>query len=428
MSARRIRWVFWSLTFLQWFPVGFLLPVLVLTMDERGIGLGQIGVTFAAYGVTTAILELPTGSLADAMGRKPVLILATVLHTAMAILWLFGATFPLFLVGAVVGGVGRALSTGPLEAWYVDSVREIDPNAPIRRGLAGAGVANALGIALSSLTVAGLSSIPGLVGDGPVISALRLPPLLAALSSFAHFMAISSLIEERREHLTSTRAVMAAIPRTMRRVLRLAVGPGRMRLILLTMAMIGIALASVEMLYQPMFSDMMDSTTSATRLFGFLAFGLAMSAGVGSAFAGAVPENRSHPAAVASGALLACGVAIIAFGQAGSVLPAAVLFLAIYVLNGFFGPFVEHLLHSESTSAERSTMVSAGSLSIQSGVLVTGTVVAQIAARSSIPAAITVAGIVMFTACILLGRLFLRHREPVPANPKHTDGVPRDWR
>lgn len=414
MTDRHIRWVFWSLTFLQWFPIGFLLPVLVLTMDERGVGLGQIGVTFAAYGITTAILELPTGSLADAMGRKPVLMMSALLHTAMAVLWLFSSTFPLFLIGAVVGGVGRALSTGPLQAWYVDSLHELAPNRPIRPGLAGAGVANGFGIALSSLAVAGLSFIPGLPGDGPVISALRLPALLAATFSIVHLIAIYLLVTENREHLTSIKAVAKAIPRTITRVSRLAVGAGPMRLILLAMAMIGVALASVEMLYQPLFSDMIASTTSATRLFGFLAFGLAMSAGVGSAIAGAVPESRSQPAAVASGTLLVAGVVIIAFGHAVSVLPAAILFLVIYVLNGFAGPFIDQLLHSESTSAERSTMVSAGSLSIQSGVLVTGTVVAQLAARASIPVAITVAGVFMFAACLLLGRLFLRHGRPAP--------------
>ncbi len=411
MTIKRIRWIFWTLTFLQWFPVGFMLPVFVLTMDERGVTLGQIGLVFATYGITTALLELPTGGLADAIGRKPVLMMASLLNVAMMVVWLSGDTFPIFMAGAFIGGVGRALSTGPLVAWYVDSVHDLDPDNPIRAGLAGAGAADALGIAISSLAVAGLSFIPDLPADGPIVSTLRLPPLLAALSATLHLAAIWLLIEERRDHLTSIKEVTKTVPKTVSHVIGLGLRSGPMRLVFAAMLLIGVGLASVELLYQPFFSDMIGSTTNATRLFGFLAFGFALAAGGGSALAALVPEDRVHPAPVTSVSLMIAALIVVGFGQTGSVGPAVGLFLATYVVVGFAGPFIDQLLHAGATSAERSTMVSAGSLSTQGGVLVTGILIAQIAANYSIPTALAAAGGAIVTASILMIRIYTRHGE-----------------
>ena len=59
---------------LRWLPTGLMIPVFVLLALERGIGLAEIGVIFAVQGFVVLALELPTGGLADALGRKPVLL------------------------------------------------------------------------------------------------------------------------------------------------------------------------------------------------------------------------------------------------------------------------------------------------------------------------------------------------------------------
>ena len=68
------------LTALDWFPVGLTVPVLVLLAQVRDLTLGQIGFVFALFGVLGALLELPTGGLADVLGRRPVLLAAALLH------------------------------------------------------------------------------------------------------------------------------------------------------------------------------------------------------------------------------------------------------------------------------------------------------------------------------------------------------------
>jgi len=42
-------------------------------MQDRGLTLAQVGMVSATQSIVVLLLELPTGGLADAVGRRPVL-------------------------------------------------------------------------------------------------------------------------------------------------------------------------------------------------------------------------------------------------------------------------------------------------------------------------------------------------------------------
>ena len=90
---------------------------MVLLAQVRGLTLGKIGFVFAVFGVLGALLELPTGGLADVLGRRPVLLAAAVLHVLSCLAFAVAQDVPGFLVAVVLMAVGRALYSGPLEAW-----------------------------------------------------------------------------------------------------------------------------------------------------------------------------------------------------------------------------------------------------------------------------------------------------------------------
>lgn len=77
LSAQAVERRFLALRGLRWAPIGLMIPVMVLLLTERGFSLTEIGATAAAPGLMVLLLELPTGGLADALGRRPVLLLAT---------------------------------------------------------------------------------------------------------------------------------------------------------------------------------------------------------------------------------------------------------------------------------------------------------------------------------------------------------------
>lgn len=136
LDARGARRRFLLLRGVRWLPTGLLIPVLVLLLLDRGLTLGQIGLVTAAQGLVVMLLELPTGALADALGRRRVLLGAIGAEAAAVALLIVADSLPAFVVVFAVQGVYRALDSGPLDAWYVDTAQAAEPDADIERGLA----------------------------------------------------------------------------------------------------------------------------------------------------------------------------------------------------------------------------------------------------------------------------------------------------
>jgi predicted MFS family arabinose efflux permease len=306
------------------------------------------------------------------------------------------------VVGAVVGGVSRALSSGPLEAWYVDTIHAFDSEAPIRSGLAGAEVAGALGLALGSLSVTLITFIPGIASDETALSAIRLPVLLATGFAVIGAIAITVLMNEQAPAVHSVRAALADVPVVVRRAFDIARRPGTIQLLLAAGVLLGLAFSAVELFYQPMFRDMVDSTASATRLFGVLALGLSLASAVGSAVASRVPEGgRVHPGQVGAVSFAFVAAGVVGLSLSTTVLVGAAYFIGIYATAGFAHPFSQQILHAGVSASERATMLSGWSLSFQVGVLITGLGLAQIAERSGIASALWLAAGALVLASLL---------------------------
>ena len=145
-NTQKVRRRFLVLRGLRWLPTGLLVPVLVLVLLDRGLSLAQLGVVFAGQGLMVLVLELPTGGLADAIGRRTVLLVATVFEVAAFVLLIGARSVPLLVLAAGLMGVYRALESGPLDSWYVDTAQAVDADADIERGLSQAGVVTGLAI------------------------------------------------------------------------------------------------------------------------------------------------------------------------------------------------------------------------------------------------------------------------------------------
>src|SRR4051794_28149313 len=82
-------------------------------MRDRGLSFGQIGMVAATMSVVVLVLELPTGGLADAVGRRPVLLAAGALDLVAMAIFLVARTPVAFMVAWGVEGATRALESGP---------------------------------------------------------------------------------------------------------------------------------------------------------------------------------------------------------------------------------------------------------------------------------------------------------------------------
>jgi MFS family permease len=390
---------------LRWLPVGFALPILVLIPTERGIDLPTVGIVFATYGVTTALLELPTGGLADAVGRKPVLLVATVADASLLLALAFGTHPWHFVLGAFGGGVGRALLTGPLQSWYVDSVRAIDPKVALRRGLASAGLVEGVALAVGAAASALLPTIGAdLPVDGPV-SQLTLPIYGALVAEALSFGAVLVLVHELpRARAAGWTATARSVPEVVGDGVRLATGSRDLRLLVAVFVTSAIAYVGVEVLWQPRFATLLGGTSRATQTFGYVVIGMSVGAGVGAWLADRVPGPLARrPARVGALALVAAAGAMVVLASADSFALAVAAFIAVYTAGAMRGVVAAELLHERVPSTHRATMVSVQSLSEQLGNVIASLMLTRVAASAGIPAAWLIgAGLLVLAAGLVL--------------------------
>src|SRR5699024_4310979 len=111
LSPTAARRVFLTLTATRWMPVGFIVGILVLWMLERGLSLPSAMSAMAVIGFVVLLLELPTSGFADALGRRPVLIVAALANLASMVALILAHSFTGFVIVAVLTGVFRALDS-----------------------------------------------------------------------------------------------------------------------------------------------------------------------------------------------------------------------------------------------------------------------------------------------------------------------------
>jgi len=360
---------FVGLTALRWLPVGITIPVTVLLALARGLSLADVGVVFLVHSVLVVLLELPTGGLADALGRRPVLVVSGLLHLGSCAVYASAHSVAAFTAGTVLLAVGRALDSGPLESWYVDTVHLTDPAADVVPGLSRAGIADCLALALGSVA-GGLA--PGLL-DGSSSSLLVLPYVAACVLDLVSVAAVLALVTptgpaRSAPALGALRTGVRAVPTTVREAVRLSLRDAGLRQVLALAAVGGLALGTLELLGPPLFAELAGSRAGGSAVFGVV---MAVSFLAGAAGAALTPRVRRLLRGSTRGAVacleLAGGLAL--FGIAGSraVVAAAAAYAGYYLANAARWPLLHAVLHSRVASEHRSTALSANSLALQAG-------------------------------------------------------------
>ncbi|WP_437033373.1 MFS transporter [Streptomyces sp. enrichment culture] len=425
---------------LFWLPPGLAMAPLVLLFTERGMALAAIAGFFAAHSLTVAAVELPTGGLSDALGRRPVLAAAGALNAiALLIVGLAGTAWVLVL-GMVLMGTARALASGPAEAWYVDTVQSAaGPDADLRTGLARGSSATSAALALG-LVLGG--SVPWLLGRtadlGPrltqatsgLVLPLSVPVLLGAAVEVLFLCYVLAALRELPRPPVTARSVLRGIPGVVLSGVRLGGRDAMVRRVLLSAAAAGSAVAAIELLMPGRAVSLTGAPESGALLFAALACGGFVCAGLGSHLAPpAARLTGSGERAVLAGlgtatvGLLLLG-ATAAWSHPVSTGLVVAAFGLVYLGLGMAGPNENELLHRRTPGDARATALSVQSLAQQSVGAVTGVVVGALA-PGPLPW--------LLTACVLLAGtlLWIRRGDGPPAsgtpgapNTSGTCGVP----
>lgn len=115
--------------FRMFFTARFYYPVYALLFLDYGLTLEQFGILNGIWAVTIVLLEVPSGALADTLGRRKLLIWAGVCMILEMLVLLIapinGGTlmFVLFAFNRVLSGIAEAAASGADEALAYDSLK-----------------------------------------------------------------------------------------------------------------------------------------------------------------------------------------------------------------------------------------------------------------------------------------------------------------
>jgi DHA1 family tetracycline resistance protein-like MFS transporter len=403
LSPTQIRRRFLLLHGLRWLPTGLLIPVLVLLPLERGLTLAQYGAAAAAQGLVVLAFELPTGGLSDALGRRPVLLVACVVNLASLAVLAFADTFALFMLVYLLQGVYRALDSGPLEAWYVDSALAADPDADYEIGLTRSGVVIGVSIAAGALASGGLVALgPLRFGSWGQVSALTVPVLIAIILTLVLLVAVALLLHEVRPGRG-----MAALRRSLRGV-PAAVGGAlmllrRSRVVLALVAVEvfwGFGMITFESLTPVRLAEVVGDPDKAAALLGPAGSAAWLASAAGAAL---VPLLARRIGAPWTGAVLrvAHGVTVVGMALFAGPLGVIAAYLVCYAVHGAANPVHSGLLHRQVDGPYRGSLISLNSMASQPAAALGLVVLTGIAQTQSVSTALLVGAVVLAAAAPL---------------------------
>ncbi len=414
LTTHAIRRRYYAITFLVWFATALPLSLSVLLAQARGIGLAEVGLALGVYSLTIVALEVPTGGLADAVGRKRVALLAFALAALYNLAFLFAFSFSTLLLAMVLYGISRALSSGALDAWFVDALQTADPQVDLQPALAGAETVSLAALGLGTLLGGALPRLfAALPPDGTAIITPLAVPFLAALALKLLLVAAVALLirEERPTRSASWRAGFRAVPALVRDAAQLSRANPRLLLLMSASLVAGLAVISLEALWQPHFAALpgVVGDSPPTLLLGVLMAG-SFGAGMGGNLLAGWLSRRLGGRHALVGALsrLLQGGTILALAAAGALVPAAGFFWLAYLMGGVGLSPHATLLNAEIPAERRSAMLSVQSLAAYLGSFIGGAGLGAVAEHASIPAAWLIAG--ALTVVSLLPYLLLDTR------------------
>lgn len=97
----------------------------MLYLAYKGLSLVEIGILEGLFHVVSLICEVPTGAIADILGRKNTIVIGRLLSALSSILMLLGTSFGGFAIAFAIQAISYNLNSGSEEALVYDSLKLI---------------------------------------------------------------------------------------------------------------------------------------------------------------------------------------------------------------------------------------------------------------------------------------------------------------
>jgi MFS family permease len=397
-ASRRILVGYFTLAGLYTLSAALIWGVNTLFLLDAGLSFFEVFVANAAFSAGMVLFEVPTGVVADTLGRRVSFLLSVSVLAATTLMYVglaqVGAGVVAFSVVSVFMGLGYTFYSGAMEAWLVDA-------------LAVTGYAGLLDrVFARGQQVTGVAMLVGTVGGGLLGQIdLSVPyvvraVLLGAVFVVAYVVMHDLGFEPRR---VSARELPSEVARNARAGIEFGWGQRGLRLVMLaSMLQLGFVTWAFYAA-QPYMLDLLDS--DAVWVAGFVAAGIALSTIAGNQVVSFASRwcGRRTTLLLAAGAVLTVSAVVV--GLAGSFWVALPALLLMTASMGVTSPVRSAYLHQVVASEQRATVVSFDSMISNGGGIVGQIGLGALGEARAVGTAFVVGALATVGALPLLGRV-----------------------
>jgi len=362
------------------------MPIVIPFYESNGLSMKDIMVLQAVYSIAIVVLEIPSGYLADVIGRRKTLIIGAMFGTIGFTTYSFSFGFLGFLVAEIILGIGQSCISGADSAMLYDSLLERGEEKKYTRfegritsiGNIAEAVAGILGGLLAGIT-------------------LRAPYFAQAFVAFIALPAAITLVEPARKVPLIKAGIMEIV-----RIARFALVQDRpLRRNILFSAITGTATLTMAWFAQPFF----EYTNIDIVWFGLLWTSLNLTVAITSYTAHYFEKKLGQtPSILLISTLIPLGY--LALSRFHLPLGLIILYL-FYLIRGYATPVLKDYINRITASNIRATVLSVRNFIIRLLFALTGPLLGWIKDIYSLPQALTLAGIIFLILSIITAILFL---------------------
>jgi MFS family permease len=397
-TERRVLAGYYTLAGLYTLSAAAIWGVNTLFLLDAGLDFFEVFAANAAFSAGMVVFEVPTGVVADTLGRRVSFLLSVAVLCATTLLYValarVEAGLLAFALVSLAMGLGFTFYSGAMEAWLVDA-------------LAATGSTGALdAIFARGQQVTGAAMLVGTVGGG-LLGQLDLAlPYLVRSGLLVAVFAIAFVV--MHDVGFQPRRVRAAdIPAEVARQARAGVAFGwrqqQLRLLMLASVVQVGFFAWAFYASQPYLLDLLAS--DAVWVSGFVAAGIALSAIAGNQLVHLLSQRCGRRTTMLLGAAIVQTAAAVAVGVASSFWVALAALLVVTAGAGVTSPVRQAFLHQLVPSERRATVVSFDSMVSNAGGLTNQVGLGALGDARSVGSAFVAGGLATALAIPMFARL-----------------------
>ncbi|NDJ33298.1 MAG: MFS transporter [Chloroflexi bacterium] len=419
MTPREITRSYYWIAGLYTLSASLIWGVNTLFLLDAGLNIGQVFIANAFYTVGTVLFEIPTGVVADTLGRRvsfllsaAVLVVATLGYVAGS---LIDAGLLWFMVFSVFLGLGFTFYSGAVEAWLVDALDATGYEGELDNVFA------------RSAQITGAAMLIGSVGGGLIGTINIVIPFAAraAMLAMVFVVAFHMMHDIGYEPKPLT---LQKIPVEMRRLAADSVRFGwtqpQLRMLMLVAFIQYGFMGWAFYAWQPYFLELFGDP-DAVWIAGLVTAGLSLSTIVGNVFVDWYTRHDGRRTTFMIGALAVFIMAMVGVGLANSFLLAVGLLLLGMAAAGAMGPVRQSYIHHVIPAEQRASVLSVDSMFASGGGILLQSGLCQVALNIGIGPGYIIGGGLTALGLPLLAALRGMNGEAdfIVREPGHTGGL-----